>query len=272
MTMAELTKKATGLRADILKMLHGCQSGHPGGSLSAVEILMALYCKAAKIDPKNPTWENRDRIVLSKGHAAPALYAILADLGYFPRKDLWQLRQINCHLQGHPDMKKTPGIDAGTGSLGQGVSIAGGLAMAAKLKKADYRVFAIVGDGEIQEGLVWEAAMSAAHYQLDNLVVLLDHNGLQIDGSNDEVLSLGDVMTKYASFGFDCYQVDGHDIDAIAAAIEADSHGKPKFIDCITHKGKGVSFMEDQYGWHGKAPNDEEYAKAINELGGACNV
>lgn len=271
MTTAELEQKATSLRADVITMLHGCQSGHPGGSLSVMEILMALYYKTAKVDPKNPGWEERDRIVLSKGHAAPALYAILADLGYFPKEDLANLRQIDSHLQGHPDMKKTPGVDVSTGSLGQGVAVAGGLAMGAKLKGAGHRVFAILGDGEIQEGLVWEAAMSAAHYKLDNLVVLLDHNGLQIDGCNDEVMCIGDVMAKYEAFGFNCQTVDGHDIDALVKAIEAPSAGKPKFINCITHKGQGVSFMKDQFGWHGKAPSNEEYKQAMEELGGVCH-
>lgn len=271
MNIEQQQEKAKQLRADILKMLYTCQSGHPGGSLSCVEILMALYYNAAKIDPKNPHWEDRDRIVLSKGHACPAMYAILADLGYFPREDLWELRQIGSHLQGHPDMLKTPGVDANTGSLGQGVSIAGGMAMAAKQKKADYHVYAILGDGEMQEGLVWEAAMSAAHYKLDNLTVLLDYNGLQIDGTNDEVMSIGDICAKYRAFGFTCLTVDGHDIGAIVEALKVPSDGKPKFICCKTHKGRGVSFMEDQFGWHGKAPNADEYAKAIKELGVTVN-
>ncbi|HHT65165.1 MAG TPA: transketolase [Clostridiales bacterium] len=192
--------------------------------------------------------------------------------GYFPKEDLWNLRQIDSHLQGHPDMRKTPGIDASTGSLGQGVAIAGGMAMAAKYKRASYRVFAIVGDGELQEGLVWESAMSAAHYKLDNLIILLDHNSLQIDGSNDQVMSLGDVTAKFKAFGFDCQQVDGHNIEAITTAIRSvQANGRPKFIDCITRKGCGVSFMEDHFEWHGKAPNDKELARAISELGGACN-
>lgn len=267
MNTEKLNEKAKQLRADILKMLFLCQSGHPGGSLSCVEILMSLYYKTANINPSDPQMENRDRIVLSKGHACPALYAVLADKGYFPREDLWNLRQIDSHLQGHPDMTKTPGVDINTGSLGQGISIAAGLAMAAKYKKADYKVYAIVGDGELQEGLVWEAAMSAAHYKLDNFVVMLDHNGLQIDGSNDEVMSLGDIMAKFKSFGFECYQVDGHNIDEIVKAIEAPISGKPKFICCETHKGKGVSFMDNNFGWHGKAPNKDEYAAAMKELG-----
>ena len=267
MTIQEQNDKAKCLRADILRMLFTCQSGHPGGSLSVVEILMALYYNTARINPKNPSWENRDRIVLSKGHAAPAAYAILADLGFFPRKDLWSIRQVDSHLQGHPDKNKTPGIEACTGSLGQGVAIAGGMAMALKRKNNTSRVFAIVGDGEIQEGIVWESAMSAAHYKLDNLTVILDHNGLQIDGSNDEVMNLGNVLDKYHSFGFDCYSADGHNIAEIVNAINIPVSGRPKFIDCKTHKGFGVSFMQDNFGWNGKAPNADEYKKAIEELG-----
>jgi transketolase len=271
MNNENLNEKAKQLRADILRMLYTSQSGHPGGSLSCVEILMSLYYKVANVDPANPKMESRDRIVLSKGHACPALYAVLADKGYFPREDLWNLRQINSHLQGHPDMIKTPGVDANTGSLGQGVSIAVGMALAAKHKKASYKVYTIIGDGEAQEGLVWEAAMAAAHYKLDNFTVMLDHNGLQIDGSNDEVMSLGDVVGKFKAFGFECYKVDGHDIDAITAALEAPFNGKPKFICCETVKGKGVSFMENNFGWHGKAPKKDEYVAAMKELGVTVN-
>jgi transketolase len=233
---------------------------------------MALYYRTVRVDPKDPAMEDRDRVVLSKGHACPALYAILADLGFFPREDLWSLRQIDSHLQGHPDMRKTPGVDANTGSLGQGASIAVGLALAARYKKAKYRVYAVVGDGEAQEGMIWEAAMSAAHYKLDNLTVLMDHNGLQIDGSNDSVMSLGDISAKYASFGFECFKVDGHDIEAIAVALKAPAAGRPKFICCETVKGKGVSFMEDNAGWHGKPMNPEEFAAATREIGGPDDV
>lgn len=261
-----LKVKASQIRADVLKMLFTCQSGHPGGSLSCVEILMSLYYKVAKIDPSNPRMEDRDRIVLSKGHGCPTLYAILADKGYFPREDLWDLRQITSHLQGHPDMTKTPGVDVNTGSLGQGVSIAMGMALAAKHKKAAYHIYAIAGDGELQEGLVWEAAMAAAHYKLDNFTLLLDHNGLQIDGSNDQVMGLGDIMAKFNAFGFECIKVDGHDIDAITAALKTPVVGKPKFVCCETSKGKGVSFMENKFGWHGKAPCEDEYTCAIKEL------
>jgi transketolase len=266
MTIEEQNVKAKQIRRDILRMLFTCQSGHPGGSLSVVEMLMALYYNTVKVDPENPAWEGRDRVILSKGHGAPALYAILSDRGFFPRQDLWRIRQADSHLQGHPDRNKTPGIDACTGSLGQGVSIAGGTAMALKRKNSPARVFAITGDGETQEGIVWEAAMSAAHYKLDNLTVLLDHNGLQIDGKNDEVLSLGDVCGKYRSFGFECFSVNGHDIGAIVQAINVPVQGKPKFIECETHKGYGVSFMQDTVSWHGKAPNEEQYNKAIQEL------
>lgn len=271
MNIVQQEEKAKQLRADIVRMLYTCQSGHPGGSLSCVEMLMALYYNTIKVDPKNPQMEDRDRVVLSKGHACPALYAILADLGFFPREDLWELRQIGSHLQGHPDMTKTPGVDINTGSLGQGAAIAGGLAMAAKHNKKAYQVYTIIGDGEAQEGLIWEAAMSAAHYKLDNLTVMLDHNGLQIDGSNDEVMGLGDIMAKYQAFGFTCIQVDGHDIATLVDAIRAPHNGKPKFICCETHKGRGVSFMEDQFGWHGKAPSADEYAKAMEELGVTVN-
>lgn len=271
MTTTELSKKAVGLREDIITMLYHCQSGHPGGSLSALEILMALYYRAARIRPEEPLWEDRDRIVLSKGHAVPAQYAILADLGFFPKEDLANLRQYGSHLQGHPDMRKTPGIDASTGSLGQGAAVAAGMAMAAKHQGKNYKIYAILGDGEIQEGIVWEAAMSAAHYRLDNLVFLLDHNGLQIDGANNEVMSLGDVGGKFGAFGFNCFKVDGHDIDAIADAVSQASEGAPAFVDCVTVKGKGISFMENQYGWHGRVVNEKEYNNAMKELGGARN-
>ncbi len=267
-----LDEKARHLRRDILRMLYRCQSGHPGGSLSCVEILMALYYRTMRFDSAHPTMEDRDRMVLSKGHACPTLYAILADLGFFPREDLWNLRQLHSHLQGHPDMTKTPGVDANTGSLGQGASIAIGMALAAKYKKAGYRVFAVLGDGEIQEGMIWEAAMSAAHYGLDNLVFLLDHNGLQIDGANEQVMGLGDISAKFAAFGFECLAVDGHDIGAIAGAIATPVAGRPKFIRCETVKGKGVSFMENNAGWHGRPMKADEYARAMRELGGTVDA
>lgn len=259
-------KKAKELRQEILKMLFACQSGHPGGSLSCVEMLMALYYEVMNIDPKDPKKADRDRFVLSKGHACPTLYAILADLGYFPKEDLAGLRQIDSHLQGHPDCNKTPGVDMNTGSLGQGISLAMGLALAAKHAKADYKVYTVIGDGECQEGLVWEAAMAAAHYKLDNFVVMLDYNKLQIDGCNDQVMGLGNIVDKFKAFGFECFEVDGHDIDAIAEAVKAPVSDKPKFICCNTVKGKGVSFMENQVGWHGRPMKEEEFKAAMKEL------
>ena len=259
-------EKAKELRKETLKMLYKCQSGHPGGSLSSIEMLMALYYNVMNIDPQNPQKEDRDRFVLSKGHACPALYAILADLGYFPREDLATLRQINSHLQGHPDCNKTPGIDMNTGSLGQGISLAVGLALAAKHKKAKYKVYTIVGDGECQEGLVWEAAMSAAHYKLDNLTVMLDYNKLQIDGSNSQVMNLGNITEKFRAFGFECFEVDGHNINQIIEALKNPVKDKPKYICCDTVKGKGISFMENQVGWHGKPMNEEQFDKAMKEL------
>ncbi|SFG53686.1 transketolase [Oribacterium sp. WCC10] len=259
-------KKAKEIRAEILKMLYAANSGHPGGSLSCVEMLMALYYDTMKgLDPKDPKKADRDRFVLSKGHACPTLYAILADLGYFPKSDLANLRKIHSHLQGHPDCKKTPGVDVNTGSLGQGASISIGLALGAKVQKQTWNTYAVLGDGECQEGLVWEAAMSAAHYKLDNLTWMLDYNHLQIDGSNEEVMSLGDINAKFKAFGWEVYDVDGHDIKAIDEALQAPHNGKPKFICCHTIKGKGVSFMENQFGWHGNPINKEQFEKAFAE-------
>lgn len=269
MELALQQEKAKQLRADIVKMTYLAKSGHPGGSLSCVEMLMALYYNIMKVDPSNPGWEERDRFVLSKGHACPALYAVLADKGYFPREDLWTLRKFHSHLQGHPDMRKTPGVDANTGSLGQGVSIAGGMALAAKYKGESHRVFVITGDGESQEGLVWEAAMSAAHYKLDNLTVLLDHNGLQIDGTIEEVNSAMPIADKFRAFKFHVIELaDGNDMAQIRAAFAEAREvvGRPVCIVAETVKGKGVSFMEGQVGWHGKAPNDEQFEQAMAEL------
>ncbi len=262
-----LEAKARSIRADVVRMVHLAKSGHPGGSLSCVDILVALYYKKANVDPKNPKWEDRDRIILSKGHSCPALYAVLADKGYIDKNLLWTLRKTNSTLQGHPDMKKTPGVDLNTGSLGQGVSVAMGMALGAKHQNKNYKVYAIIGDGESQEGITWEAAMAAAHYKLDNFTVILDHNGLQIDGPNNEVMSIGNMVEKYKAFGFETYKVDGHNIDEICKALDAPFNGKPKFICCETIKGKGVSFMEGQFGWHGKAPNEEQYKQAMQELG-----
>ena len=262
----QLEEKARQYRLDILDMLYACQSGHPGGSLSCVEILQALYENVMRYDPKNPRWEERDRMVLSKGHACPTLYAILADKGFFPKEELKNLRQLGSILQGHPDMNKCPGVDASTGSLGQGASWAVGYALAGKRPGHDFRVFCVTGDGESQEGMIWESAMAAAHYHLDNLTVLLDHNRLQIDGENDAVMSLGDICAKYEAFGWDVRRVDGHNVDAITEAVLAPRNGKPRFICCDTVKGKGVSFMENQVGWHGKPMNQEQYEAARREL------
>ena len=268
MEKLELQKIANEVRKDIVTAVHAAKAGHPGGSLSAADLFTYLYFEEMNIDPKDPKKADRDRFVLSKGHACPTLYAILADLGYFPKEDLAHLRQIDSHLQGHPDCNKTPGVDMNTGSLGQGMSLATGLALAAKHAKADYKVYAVVGDGECQEGIVWEAAMAAAHYKLDNLCVLLDYNGLQIDGTNDQVMGLGNIVEKFKAFGFECFEVDGHNIEEIDKAIEAPVSGKPKFICCHTIKGKGVSFMENQAGWHGKAPDAELTVIALKDLEG----
>lgn len=263
----ELNQKAKQIRADVLDMLYGCQSGHPGGSLSCVEILLSLYENVLRYDPKNPKWADRDRFVLSKGHACPTLYAVLADKGFFPREELSSLRQLHSILQGHPDMHKCPGVDASTGSLGQGVSMSVGYALAGKRPEHAFAVYCLMGDGEAQEGIVWEAAMAAAHYHLDNLTVLMDHNGLQIDGSNEQVMDLGDICAKFAAFGWETVVVDGHDVDAITAAVKAPRNGKPRFIRCDTVKGKGVSFMENQVGWHGKPIDEQNYLAAKKELG-----
>lgn len=259
-------EKAKELRRDIIKMLYLAKSGHPGGSLSELEILIALYYEVMNIDPKNPDKEDRDLFVLSKGHACPGLYAVLADKGYFPKDDLWTLRKADSKLQGHPDSNKTKGIDVNTGSLGQGASVSVGLALAAKRKNLGQKVYCLLGDGECQEGLVWEAAMSASHYKLDNLTFILDNNGLQIDGSNDEVMSLGNIKLKFETFGFKTFEVDGHNIEEIVKALKENVSSQPKFILAHTIKGKGISFMENNVGWHGKAPNEEEYNLAMKEL------
>lgn len=257
-------------RRDIITMTAKAGCGHPGGSLSATEALVALYFDVMHVDPKNPADPHRDRFVLSKGHAAPGLYAVLAAKGYFPREELDHFRQLHSILQGHPDAKKCPGVDASTGSLGQGISIATGMALGAKASGQSNRVYTIIGDGECQEGLVWEASMAAAHYRLDNLTVILDHNGLQIDGSNDDVMSLGDIDAKFRAFGYDVITVDdGNDLEQVLAAFHtAPVPGKPRLIHLHTVKGKGVSFMENQASWHGKAPNQEQCAAALKELEG----
>ena len=243
--------------------------GHPGGSLSIADILTVLYFNELNIDEKNPKWEDRDRLVLSKGHCAPALYSVLANRGFFDKKELKTLRKLGSFLQGHPDMKKTPGVDMTTGSLGQGLSAANGMAIAAKLDNKSYRVYCILGDGEIEEGQIWEAAMASNKYKLDNLCVIVDNNNLQIDGKIEDVMSPYPIDEKFRSFGFQIIKIDGNDIDEILKAFEVAKNvkGKPTCIIAKTIKGKGISFMENKAGWHGKAPNKEEYDKAVKELG-----
>ena len=267
-TKRELALKAAQVRLNILEAVHAAKSGHPGGSLSIAELITYLYNKEMKVDPKNPKWADRDRLVLSKGHTAPALYAILAEQGFFPREELKKLRQVDSFLQGHPDMKHTPGVDMTTGSLGLGISAACGMALAAKIDNKDYRTYTILGDGETEEGQVWEAAMFAAHYKLDNLCVIVDWNGLQIDGPIAEVMNPAPHDEKFKAFGFHVISIDAHDFDQIEAALaEARTvKGKPTAIIMTSVKGKGVSFMENQCGWHGNAPNDEQYAQAVAEI------
>ncbi|HBM79562.1 MAG: transketolase [Clostridiales bacterium] len=261
---------ALKVRRDIVESITEAKSGHPGGSLSAVEIITALYFKIMRINPKKPHWEDRDRFVLSKGHAAPALYSVLAERGYFPREELLKLRKIGAMLQGHPDMKGTPGIDMSTGSLGQGLSSANGMALAGKLDNKDYRVYVLLGDGELEEGQVWEAAMTSAHYELDNLTAFVDHNKLQIDGPISEVMSPEPVDEKFKAFGWNVISINGHDFEQIldAVNIARNTKGRPTMIVAETIKGKGVSFMENQVGWHGSAPSREQCEKALLELGG----
>jgi len=263
-----LKSKAKEIRKELVTMIYNAQSGHPGGSLSIVEILTTLYFYEMNVDPKDPLNENRDRFVLSKGHCAPALYATLAEKGYFPVKDLEGFRKVSGYLQGHPDMKHTNGVDMSTGSLGQGLSAANGMALAAKVNKKDYRVYSILGDGEIEEGQVWEAAMSASHYKLDNLCIFVDNNNLQIDGTVENVMSPYPIDKKFEDFGFNVIKIDGHSYKEIIDALEnaRNTKGKPTAIIAKTTKGKGVSFMENEVGWHGKAPNDEQYEIAMKEL------
>lgn len=269
-----IQEMACKIRQDIIEMLVRAKSGHPGGSLSAADILAALYFSIMNIDPANPQWTDRDRFVLSKGHAAPVLYAALAERGFFPREELLNLRQTGHFLQGHPDMRKVPGVDMSTGSLGQGISAAAGMALAGKIDQKPYRVFCLVGDGELAEGLVWEAAMAAAHFQLDNLTAILDYNGLQIDGKNQEVMNSDPIADKWKAFGWNVLEVDGHDIEKLLNAFELAKNlrGKPTIIIAKTVKGKGVSFMENQAGWHGNAPSSEQAEAALAELkGGRTN-
>ena len=265
-----LANKCRELRKDIINMTADAASGHPGGSLSAVELMAATYYTQMRIDPKQPDRKDRDRFVLSKGHAAPCYYAVLGDVGFFDKAEYKNFRQLHSILQGHPDAKKVPGIDASTGSLGQGVSIATGMALGAKKVGNGAKVYALLGDGELQEGQVWEAFMAAAHYKLDNLTIMIDNNGLQIDGSNDEVMGLGDLKAKFTAFGLDVVEVaDGNDLTQVIAALEQKTApGKPKCILAHTVKGKGISFMENKVGWHGKAPSNDERNLALKELEG----
>ena len=266
----ELEKQANKIRQDVIKLVYSAKSGHPGGSLSIADIMTYLYFEELKVDPKNPKAEERDRFVLSKGHCAPALYACLKEKGFFTEAEMQDFRQVSGILQGHPDMKHIPGVDMTTGSLGQGLSAAVGMGIAAKLDKKDYRVYCVLGDGEIEEGQVWEAAMSASHYKLDNLCAIIDNNNLQIDGEIRDVMSPYPIDEKFKSFGFHVITIDGHNFEEIEKAIEEAKTCKerPTAIIARTIKGKGVSYMEDKAEWHGKAPNEEQYMQAIKELEG----
>ena len=268
MDKLKLMKTANGVRKGIVTSVHSAKAGHPGGSLSAADLFTYLYFEELNVDPKDPKKADRDRFVLSKGHTAPGLYAALAEKGFFPKEDLITLRHTGSYLQGHPDMKCIPGVDMSSGSLGQGVSAAVGMAIAAKISGDDYRVYTLLGDGEIQEGQVWEAAMLASHHKLDNLLVIVDNNNLQIDGEITKVNSPYPIDKKFEAFNFHVINIDGNDFDQIDAAFkEAKSvKGRPTVIIAKTVKGKGVSFMENQAGWHGKAPNDEEFKIAMAEL------
>ena len=265
----ELMKTACKVRMGIIEATHAAKSGHPGGSLSAAEMFTYLYFREMKVDPKEPKKEDRDRFVLSKGHTAPGLYSVLANRGFFPVEELKTLRKIGSRLQGHPNMNETPGVDMSTGSLGQGVSAAAGMALAAKKQGKDLRVYTLLGDGEIEEGQVWEAMMFAHHYGLDNLCVVVDNNDLQIDGRIADVIDPYPIPEKFKAFGLNVIEIDGHDFDQIEAAMNKARHtkGVPTAIIMKTTKGKGVSFMEDQAGWHGKAPDDDQYRQAMDELG-----
>ena len=272
---AELKQKLEQMchqfRIDVLTTLHAKQTGHPGGSLSVCEILTTLYFAQMNVDPKDPQKADRDRLVLCKGHAAPMLYRVLAEKGFFPVEEMNTLRDFETRLQGHPCMKDTPGVDMSTGPLGIGLSTAVGMALAAELDNAPTRVYAVLGDGEINEGTVWEACMSASKYKVDNLCAILDWNGVQLDGTAEDIMPMGDIKAKFDSFGFHCIECDGHDVEALYNAFEEAKtvKGKPTIVLAHTVKGKGVSFMEGKNTWHGKAIGDEEFAKAMEELGGA---
>lgn len=272
MNKLELQKTANEIRKGIVSGVHAAKAGHPGGSLSAADVFTYLYFEEMNIDPKDPKKADRDRFVLSKGHTAPGLYSVLAERGYFPKEDLKTLRHLGSYLQGHPDMKHIPGVDMSSGSLGQGISCAVGMALAGKMDHKDYRVYTLLGDGEIEEGQVWEASMFAGHRKLDNLVVIVDNNNMQIDGTLDEVCSPDPIDKKFEAFNFHVIHVaDGNDFAQLAEAFKEarETKGMPTAIIAHTLKGKGVSYMEGQVGWHGKAPNDEEYAVAMEELGKA---
>ncbi len=260
--------RAKSLRSTILKMIHAGKSGHPGGSFSCLDIIMTLFDGILRHDPKNPTWENRDRLILSKGHGVPALYAVLAEVGYFPKDWLMTLRQLGSPLQGHPDRIRMPATEAATGSLGQGLSIAQGIAMAAKLDGSDYHTYCVIGDGETQEGQIWEVAMSAPKFKLDNLTVITDYNRGQIDGKTDDVMSLEPLGAKWKAFNWNVVEVDGHDRAALKKVLPTRVAGKPTMIIANTVKGKGVSFMEGVIDWHGVAPDDDQLKKACSELEG----
>ena len=268
MNNLDLAKTANEVRKGIVTAVHSAKAGHPGGSLSCADLMTFLYFEEMNIDPKNPAKEDRDRFVLSKGHCAPALYSVLAHRGYFPVEELTTLRKLGSHLQGHPCMQHTPGVDMSSGSLGQGISVAVGMALSAKLSNESYRVYTLLGDGEIAEGQVWEAAMFAGHKNLDNLVAIVDNNGLQIDGKIEDVCNPYPIDKKFEAFNFHVINIDAHDFDQIRAAFaEArETKGKPTAIIMKSVKGKGVSFMENQAGWHGKAPNDEQYEIAMEDL------
>lgn len=269
MNVDELKKQSIELRKKVIRMIYKAQSGHPGGSLSAADFVTAVYFREMNVDPQNPKWVDRDRFILSKGHVCPVQYAALATLGFFGEEVLETLRKENSILQGHPDMKKCPGIDISTGSLGQGLACGVGMGIAAKKDKKDYRVFVVVGDGECQEGEIWEAAQTANKYQLDNLIVFVDNNNLQLDGITDEVMPNLNLGKKFEAFGFETYNIDGHDMQQIVETLDRirmTKNGKPKCIFANTVKGKGVSYMENQCGWHGVAPNEEQYNQAMKEL------
>jgi transketolase len=270
----ELQEMARRLRIAIVKTLHKSQSGHTGGSLSAIDLITALYFHKMRHNPVDPSWDGRDRFVLSKGHAAPALYVALAEAGYFPAEDLMMLRRLGSHLQGHPDSKSTPGVEVPTGSLGQGLSMAAGMALGLKLDSRGNRVYALLGDGELQEGQVWEAAMSGAHYRLDNLCAMVDANGLQIDGDVAKVMNVAPIADKFRAFGWHVLEIDGHDMTAIVTALDSAETitGKPTVIVAKTVKGKGVSFFENKASYHGVPPSDDELPRALECLGEQCNL